>query len=158
MNGQIATFQYKQAITKQASVVGLVIALHDTLIGNLRRAAQAIESNDIPTRCSELIHGFKVLQQLEAMLDMESGGATAVSVHRFYTYIRSQMLKAQFELSAAMLHEQVQCVLEVRQAWHQLDSAPGESSHQQTAFPNASPYLNHQQEREEARVSFTCSG
>lgn len=141
---------------RQASIVGLVIALHDTLIGNLRRAAQAIEANDIPTRCNELIHGFKVLQQLEAMLDMESGGPTAASVHRFYSYTRGQMLKAQFELSAPILWDQVKSVLEVRQAWHQLDSAPAETQPHRNAVPTFPYQPADTQKYNEAKPSFTC--
>lgn len=150
--------QYRQAAARQASVVGLVIALHDTLIGNLRRAAQAIEANDIPTRCSELIHGFKVLQQLETMLDMENGGATAASVHRFYAYTRGQMLKAQFDLSASILWDQVKSVLEVRQAWQQLDSAPAETPSSRKAVSSFPPEPANMQNADEARVSFTCEG
>ena len=159
MTNNLASFHYKQAVTRQASVTGLVIALHDTLVGNLRRAAQAIEAGDIPTRCNELVHGFKVLQQLEAMLDMEQGGQTAVSVRRFYSYTRGQMLKAQFTLSASLLREQIQSVLEVRQAWQQLDSAPVEAQQLHTTTGDASsPAGTDTQDLGEARVSFTCMG
>lgn len=156
MTKNTAYLQYRQAATRQASVVGLVIALHDTLIGNLRRAAQAIESNDIPARCSELIHGFKVLQQLEAMLDLENGGETAASVRRFYAHTRGQMLKAQFTLSAPLLWNQVQGVLEVRQAWHQLDSAPDEVRLPQERSSHAPDHAGSRHAREEVRVSFAC--
>ena len=158
MTGQMASLQYRQAATQQASVVGLVIALHDTLLGNLRRAAQAIEMNDIPTRCNELIHGFKVLQQLDAMLDMENGGATAVSVRRFYGYTREQMLRSQFKLSASILRDQIKSVLEVRQAWHQLDSVPLEMQPRRSPLPMPHHNIVDRQEPFEARVPFNCAG
>ena len=107
-------------------MVGLVIALHDTLAGNIRRAAEAMDRNDIQGRCDQLIHGFKVLQQLEAMLDLESGGETAAKIQRFYTHVRGQLLLAQFKLSSAMLYKQIEIVLDVREAWQQLDSAATE--------------------------------
>lgn len=153
MTKHAASFQYRQAATRQASSVGLVIALHDTLIGNLRRAAEAIEANDIQSRCNELIHGFKVLQQLEAMLDVDNGGVTATTVRRFYAYTRGQMLRAQFTLSPAMLWKEVQSVLEVRQAWHQLDSAPAERKPHIVQDRSASLH-----ESDGVRVSFACEG
>jgi flagellar protein FliS len=122
MTNQMASLEYRRASTQHASVVGLVIALHDTLIGDLKRAADAMERNDIQTRCDQLIHGFKVLTQLEAMLDMNNGGKTAVNIRRFYAHIRGQMLSAQFKLSAAILHKQAAIVLEVRQAWQQMEA------------------------------------
>ncbi len=122
-----ALLEYRRAATQQASVVGLVIALHDTLVGDLRRAAEAMERNDIQGRCDQLIHGFKVLQQLDAMVDMENGGDTAVNLRRFYKHLRGQMLSAQFKLSSEVLKDLIRIVLEVRQAWQQIDSSPKES-------------------------------
>lgn len=122
MAGSSTSLQYRRAALQHASVTGLVVALHDTLVGNLRRAADAITHDDIQKRCNELCHGFRVLQQLDSMLDMTNGGDTALTVRRFYTYVRGQMLSAQFQLSAPLLVELVQSILNVRQAWHQLDN------------------------------------
>jgi flagellar protein FliS len=122
MNNHIASLQYRRAATQQASPVGLVIALYDTLVGDLRRAADAIDRNDIQARCDQLIHGFKVLQQLDSMLDMENGGETALKVRRFYAHVRGQLLLAQFKLSSEILRKQIAIILDVRGAWQQLDS------------------------------------
>jgi len=122
MTNQMASLEYRRASTQHASVVGLVIALHDTLIGDLRRAAEAMERNDIQTRCDQLIHGFKVLTQLEAMLDMNNGGKTAVNIRRFYAHVRGRMLAAQFKVQPGILQKQAAIVLEVRQAWQQMEA------------------------------------
>ena len=74
---------YRRAATQQASVVGLVIALYDTLAGDLQRAAIAMQKNQIEERCRQLKHGFTVLLQLYAFLDTERGGETAMHLHRF---------------------------------------------------------------------------
>jgi flagellar protein FliS len=151
MTNQMASLEYRRAATQQASVVGLVIALHDTLIGDLRRAAEAMEKNDIETRCQQLIHGFKVLQQLEVMLDLENGGETANTLRRFYTHVRGQMLSAQFKLLPAILHEQIRIVLEIRQTWHQIDSAPA-------AVAEPRGYGEMVPQPSEMQSSFSCSG
>lgn len=160
MTHKTTSLAYRQAATQQASVVGLVIALYDTLIGNLRRAAEAIDRNDIQGRCDELIHGFKVLQQLDAMLDMERGGDTAIKNRRFYNHLRGQMLAAQFKLSSEILKKQIGLVLEVRQAWQQIDSAlpspdPAKPS---PLVANAASYTALQGEETEPHSSFSCSG
>nr|WP_157478154.1 flagellar export chaperone FliS [Granulicella tundricola] len=153
----MASLEYRRAATQQASVVGLVIALHDTLIGNLKRAADAMDRNDIATRCDQLIHGFKVITQLEAMLDRNNGGAAAVSIERFYKHVRAQMLNAQFKLDPAILRDQVRVVMEVRQAWQQVDSAPMEARRTQPNYPSA-PVEILQPIETEAHTSFSCSG
>jgi len=155
----MASLEYRRAATQQASVVGLVIALHDTLIGNLTRAAEAMEKNDIPKRCNELIHGFKVLTQLEAMLDMKNGGETAVKIRRFYTHVRGQMLAAQFKLAPEVLRNQIRVVLDVRQAWEQVDNAPAEESRSGGGGSYRARSMMIQPTVEtELRTSFSCSG
>ena len=158
MNNQFASLEYRRAATQQASVVGLVIALHDTLIGNLRRAADAMDKDDIPTRCNELIHGFKVLTQLEAMLDMKSGGESAINIRRFYTHVRGQMLAAQFKLSPTVLRDQIRIVLEVRQAWEQVDSGSIEAKGFSATPQPANPMMVQASLEQESRSAFSCSG
>jgi flagellar protein FliS len=159
-----ASLAYRKAALQQASAVGLVIALYDTLVGDLGRAAVAIETNDIEGRCAELTHGFKVLQQLDLMLDMENGGNTAVQLRRFYSHLRGYMLKAQFKLSAAILHEQIRMMLVVREAWQELDTREHEATVPGTNMGPAYPTLPcdaaPQASEAEDRLShtFSCSG
>ncbi len=150
-----ASLIYRRASTQQASAAGLVIALYDTLAGDLSRAASAMEQRNIQTRCDQLTHGFAVLQHLEMMIDCEHGGTTATSLQRFYRHIRGQMLQAQFKLSPEILREQVQIVLEVRQAWQQIDASAIERT---KVDPVASTAMTskHAQADPEVRISFSC--
>ena len=157
MNNYTASLEYRRAATQQASSVGLVIALHDTLIGNIRRAAEAIDRNDIQGRCDQLIHGFKVLQQLDSMLDMENGGDTAVKIRRFYAHVRGQLLQAQFKLSSEILRKQIEIVFDVREAWQQLDSAATEERNVKTPSYGEVHATKEPASSAEPRLSFSCS-
>lgn len=157
MTNHTASLEYRRAATQQASVVGLVIALHDTLMGDLRRAADAIDKGDIQARCDQLIHAFKVLQQLETMLDMDKGGETAKQISRFYGHIRGQLLLAQFKLSSSTLKQQIQIVLEVREAWQQLDSSATEGSTIANPAYGMTQAATERVDSTEARLSFSCS-
>ncbi len=112
---------YRRAATQQASVVGLVIALYDTLAGDLQRAAAAMERNNIEERTRQLKHGLSVLTQLDSLIDMEHGGQTAVHLRRFYGFLRDEMLRAQFEQDASILEDSSKLLLEVRGAWQDVD-------------------------------------
>ena len=158
MTNFMAALQYRRASTQQASVVGLVIALLDTLIGDLSRAADAMDQNDIPTRCDQLIHGFKVLTQLETMINMNNGGEAAVNLHRFYTHVRGQMLSAQFKLDPAILRTQARIVLEVRETWQQVDSAPVQTLHTAASRIPAGPAIMPEMADVELRAAFSCVG
>jgi flagellar protein FliS len=155
-----SSLAYRRAALQHASTVGLVIALYDTLVGNLRRAAAAIERNDIQTRCAELVHGFNVLQQLELMVDIENGGETAVRLRRFYSLLRKQMLNAQFKLSPAILYEQVDALITVRTAWQKVDARGTRSAEiRSTEGEKAGDTSNMQgADPGSTRSSFSCLG
>ena len=112
---------YRRAATQQASVVGLVIALYDTLAGDLQRAAIAMDRHNIEERTRQLKHGLSVLTQLDSLIDMEQGGQTAVHLRRFYGFLRDEMLRAQFEQDASILENASKLLLEVRGAWQVVD-------------------------------------
>lgn len=157
MTYSTAPLAYRRAATEHASVVGLVIALHDTLIGNLQRAATAIEEGSIQKRCDELSHGFKVLTQLDAMLDVKNGGDKALRIRRFYNHLRQQMLAAQFKLDSGILYAQVRAVLEVRDAWQQIDEQALDVAGPK-AGANVSLPPDFAEAEAVARTSFSCSG
>jgi flagellar protein FliS len=160
---------YRKASLQHASTVGLVIALYDTLHGNLSRAAAAMERNDIQSRCAELVHGFNVLQQLELMVNTENGGQAAANLRRFYTHLRGHMIKAQFTLSPALLREQMKMLITVREAWQQVDARgthQAEAAHGSNGYGNQSAHLEgqsssmihpHGLESERSSSSFSCS-
>ena len=112
---------YRRAATQQASVVGLVIALYDTLAGDLQRAFAAMQGGEIEERTRQLKHGFSVLTQLDSLLDTERGGQAAVNLRRFYSHIREEMLRAQFTQEAFLLERASTLVVDVRGAWQEVD-------------------------------------
>ncbi len=126
---------YRKTAIEGASPIGLMIALFDTLAGDLRRAASALRENDIETRCKELNHAALVLAQLESWLDLKSGGEAAQNLSRFYAYLRTKMIEASAKKSAAVLDAQVDTILHVRSVWQQLDTAPPSGSELQPQVP-----------------------
>ena len=113
---------YRRAAAQQASVVGLVIALYDTLAGDLQRAVLAMQQRDLEQRGVHLKHGFAVLIQLLSLVDTERGGLTAVHLQQFYEHLRREMLRAQFAQDASILEQAHTLLLDVRGAWQEVDS------------------------------------
>ncbi len=123
MYGQQMELSYRRSALAGATPIGLVIAMYDTLSGNLGRAASAIRSGNIEKRCMELNHALLVVGQLESMVESRNGEELAGNLSLFYAYLRSKMLEASIQQSAAVLEEQIQLVLQVRSAWQQRDAA-----------------------------------
>ena len=81
---------YRRSAIEGASIIGLMIALFDTLVGDLRRAASALRKNDIETRCRELNHATLVLGQLNEWVDLENGGESARTLDPDFMHICEQ--------------------------------------------------------------------
>ena len=112
-----------------------MIVLFDTLVGDLRRAANALRKDDIEARCKELNHATLVLGQLESWLDLKNGGEPAETLSRFYAYLRANMLEASIKKDTAVLDKQIEMILHVRSAWQQLDTSPLPSLEKQPGVP-----------------------
>jgi flagellar protein FliS len=115
---------YRRTAIEGASPIGLVIALYDTLWGDLHRASEAFRTNNIEARCHELNHAFLVLGQLESWVAPENGGDLAESLIHFYRYLRAKMMEASLRQNPKILGELMDLILHVRSAWQQRDTNP----------------------------------
>jgi len=114
---------YRVVAAQGASPVGLVIQLYEQMIQDLVRAVQALEQNNTEQRTKELNHALTVLGWLQGTLDMRRGGTVAHNLLRFYTCVRARLLEAQARGSQAVLQEQISSLLEVREAWTEVERA-----------------------------------
>jgi len=113
---------YRKTAVEGASGFGLLIALYDTLAGNLRRAADAQRNNDIEKRCQEINHALLVVGYLEDWIDRGSGGELAQKLVAFYATMRKKLIEAQARKSPELLEEQMNLVLSIRGNWQDLET------------------------------------
>jgi flagellar secretion chaperone FliS len=116
---------YRQSAAVGANGFGILLALYDTLVGNLRRAAVAQRAGALELRAKELKHAFVVVGFLENWVDPE-GGALASRMIAFYSTLRRKMIEAQARQSAEILEEQMAATLNMREVWQglELQAAP----------------------------------
>lgn len=112
---------YRKTAVEGASGFGLLIALYDTLAGNLRRAAEAERSNDIEKRCREANHALLVIGYLEDAVNRGTGGELSDQLIPFYSSLRRKLIVAQAKRSAEMLEQQMALVLSVRRTWQEIE-------------------------------------
>lgn len=114
---------YRVGAVQGASPVRLVICLYEQAIEDLRRALIALEKKDIAERTSALNHAHMVIGQLQGTLDVQRGGEVAINLLRFYTVIRSGLIDAQSKQSSAILEQQIALLVEVHDAWLEVERA-----------------------------------
>ncbi len=112
---------YRKTAVEGASGFGLLIALYDTLAGDLLRGADAERRNDIEKRCHEINHATLVIGYLEDWVERSGGGELAQQLVAFYSSLRRKMIEAQAKRSADILEEQVALVLKIRETWSAME-------------------------------------
>lgn len=136
---------YRKTALGGASGFGLLIALYDTLAGDLRRAAEAERRNEIERRCQELNHALLVIAHLEDWLARGSGGELAQELSFFYGSLRRNIICAQAKRSPEILERQMELVLNFRRLWQGLEqrgsgsAAAARTWAEAPRYPGASP-------------------
>jgi len=113
-------YLYRQSAAAGSDGLSLLIALYDTLAGDLRRAAEAERGNSIAERCKELNHALLVLGFLEDQLNKGSDGDLCQSLVAFYGRLRRRILESQAKRAPEILEQEMAQVLKIRATWQQL--------------------------------------
>ncbi len=118
-----ARLSYREAAVRGATPVKLVVLLYEQALDDLRYAIAALERGEIEARTRKINHAIVVIGQLQASLDLEQGGQVARNLERFYEVVRKGLVAAQFQQSAQVLQEQVSHLLQVHEAWLEVERA-----------------------------------
>jgi len=115
---------YRQLSIESATPLGLVVMLYDGAIAAMQRAATAIESQDVQTKCTQMNRALAIIAQLEGTLNFELGGEVAQTLKSLYVHTRAQALKANIEDSPEILRSVIANLNIVREAWYEADHQP----------------------------------
>ncbi len=143
---------YRRTAAEGASGFGMLIALYDTLAGDLRRAADAERNNDIEKRCLEVNHTLLVIAHLQDWVDGESGGELAQKLIGFYSSLRQKLIEAQARRSVEMLEQQIRLVLEIRETWQEMELR-GSASAEDPANAETPSYVGSESTQAQPTVS-----
>jgi flagellar protein FliS len=112
---------YRKTTAQGASGLGLLIALYDTLAGDLRRAAEAERRNDLEKRCLAVNHALVVIGYLEDCIERGGGGELATKLVTFYARLRRSLVEAQAQRSPDLLEQQMDMILRTRETWQTME-------------------------------------
>lgn len=115
------TSAYRQDTGHSASPVRLVVILHEQLVHDMQRALTAIEKQDIEGRAREINHALLIVGQLQGSLNYAQGEEVARNLDSFYHLLRANLMQAHVQISSAILQKQIGYVLELREAWIEVE-------------------------------------
>jgi len=112
--------QYRQTAATGSDGLSLLIALYDTLAGDLRRGADAERSNNIGERCKQLNHALLVIGFLENQVNKGTEGDLYQMLIAFYGRLRRRIIESQAKRLPEILEQEMAQVLKIRATWQKL--------------------------------------
>ena len=112
---------YREMAVAGASPIRMVVLLYEQAIEDLRRAVAAQRQRDIEGRTREINHAVLVIGHLQATLDKEQGGKVSENLERFYQQVLAGLIEAQAKQSTAALEKQISLLMEIHDAWCEVE-------------------------------------
>ena len=115
---------YRTTQAQTASPMELVVLLYDGAIRFLADAERAMASGDLRARATAVSRALAIVNELQATLDLERGGAIAEELDRLYDYIQDRLLRFTRDQDAAALADAQRVLNAVAEAWRTIAAAP----------------------------------
>ncbi len=127
MSYAAATSAYRDNDVLSASPGRLVVIVYDYLLVSLRRAAIALDTNNVDLRIESLGRSRDALCELLGGLDMEQGGAIARDLSGLYTFYIAELMDVSGSIDAKKLSRITAQITDLRDAFAQI-TAPATAS------------------------------
>lgn len=112
---------YQRNSVQGKSGVGLVVALYDGLLSALYKGAVAMKNGDIEGRTKNLNQAMRIAGHLQATLDHEKGGEVAANLHRYYTVLITEVLRACSLSDHTILEREIANAASLAEAWREVE-------------------------------------
>jgi flagellar protein FliS len=109
--------QYREIHLVSSTPEETVLMLYDGAIRFLKEAAKEIAEKNITAKLRLLEKVEKILDYLQACLDMEKGGEIAENLHRLYDYVLVRLTEANLYNDVAKIEEIANLLGTVREGW-----------------------------------------
>ncbi|MHC4104123.1 MAG: flagellar export chaperone FliS [Planctomycetota bacterium] len=111
----IAAYQ-DNAVTTQ-SKGRLIVMLYDGAIKFLRLAIKEIENNNFETKGRYINKAIDIINELNAVLDMETGGEIASNLRKLYIFMINHLSEANIKCDPQPVRDVIKLMEELNQSW-----------------------------------------
>lgn len=115
--------EYRKNAVNGASPLQLVVMLYDGALRFMEAGKHAMAHRDIPKQNESLQHAQKILLELMACLDMESGGEIARNLMSLYTYVVNELIEANVADKPEGIDRSIRVMSDLRESWVQISEA-----------------------------------
>ncbi|MCD4832148.1 MAG: flagellar export chaperone FliS [Anaerohalosphaeraceae bacterium] len=107
------------AITSQ-SRGRIVVMLYEGAIKFLKLAINEIKLGNSETKGNYINKAVDIIAELNAVLDMETGGEVAVNLRKLYIFMNTHLSQANAEQSSEMIDDVIRILEELNRGWKEI--------------------------------------
>jgi flagellar protein FliS len=114
MNGVSA---YQETSIATESKGRLVVMLYDGAIKFMRLATKELEAKDYEAKGRYIDRAQDIINELNAVLDMESGGEIAANLRKLYVFMSKRLSEANVQRDPQIIREVISLMEELNKGW-----------------------------------------
>ena len=119
MNGVGA---YRDTAVTTQSKGRLIVLLYDGAIKFMRLAVKELEAGNYEAKGRYINRARDIINELNAVLDVETGGEIAAGLRKLYCFMNNRLSKANMERDPQMIREVITLMEELNQSWKAINS------------------------------------
>jgi len=114
MNG--VTAYQDNAVTTQ-NKGRLIVLLYDGAIKFLKLAVKELEAGNYAAKGQYINRALDIINELNAVLDVESGGEIAANLRKLYVFMSNRLSQANIKRDPQMIRDCITLMEELNQGW-----------------------------------------
>jgi flagellar protein FliS len=114
MNG-IAAYRNNTVTTQSKD--RLIVLLYDGAIKFMNLAIKELQAKNYQGKGQYITKAQDIINELNAVLDMEAGGEIAVNLRKLYCFMNKHLSEANIKRNPQMIREVIQLMEELNQSW-----------------------------------------
>ncbi len=108
---------YKETSVITQSKGNIVVMLYDGAIKFLKLAIKELEADNYEAKGKYINKARAIINELDAVLDMEAGGEIAMNLRKMYLFMNQQLIEANTEKDPQKIREVIKLMEELNQGW-----------------------------------------
>jgi flagellar protein FliS len=114
MNGFAA---YRDTAVTTQSKGRLIVLLYDGAIKFMKLAIKELQAGDYEAKGQYIGRAQDIINELNAVLDMDTGGEVAVNLRKLYCFMNERLSQANIKRDPQIIREVITLMEELNQSW-----------------------------------------
>ena len=117
MTQKLISNKYKKTSIETANRGHLLLMLYEAAILHIRKAIEAVESQDLAKKGNHITKAHDILNELQNTLDFKIGGQLAIDLDRLYIFVTEQLIEANLSNSTPPLRTSITILENLLSGW-----------------------------------------